>query len=66
MLMSIDLARALGLMDRMNGMDDRNGVVYLTEAELLAFGAYRVEWGKPDEHGWYTPTLYAGMNPDLP
>ena len=58
-LMSLDLAASLMLTGRVNGVDDRTGIVYLTEGELLAFGAERVEWGEPDAHGWYTPTLYS-------
>jgi len=65
-LMSITLIESLGLMDRANGLSALNGIVYLTEDELLAFGASRVEWGEPDEHGWYTPTLYSGSAERLP
>lgn len=65
-LMSIGLAEALGLMDRMNGMDATTGIVRLTEAEILAFGVDRVEWGEPDSHGWYTPTLFSKPLAPLP
>jgi hypothetical protein len=58
-LISVDLARELDLMDRIIGVDALTGIVHLTEAELLAFGASRVEWNEPDEHGWYMPTLYS-------
>jgi hypothetical protein len=44
-------------------MDDRSGIVHLTEAELLASGASRVDWGQPDKHGWYTPTLFSQPEP---
>jgi len=33
-------------------------LVLVNEGLLTALGADRVEWGEPDEHGWYTPTLY--------
>jgi hypothetical protein len=65
-LISLDLARELHLMDRINGMDDRSGIVHLTEAELLASGASRVDWGQPDKHGWYTPTLFSQPTKETP
>jgi hypothetical protein len=34
-------------------------LVLMSEALALELGASRVEWGEPDEHGWYTPTLYS-------
>jgi hypothetical protein len=32
--------------------------VLMSEELALGLGANRIEWGEPDEHGWYSPTLY--------
>jgi hypothetical protein len=33
-------------------------LVLMSDELFAALGADRVEWGEPDEHGWYSPTLY--------
>lgn len=33
-------------------------LVLMSEELAVALGASRIEWGEPDEHGWYTPTLH--------
>ena len=65
-LIALDLADALGLRDRVTDADERTGVVRMTEGELLAVGADRVEWGEPDERGRYTPTLYRNAPVAIP
>ena len=62
-LMTLELADVLGLVGRMkNAGDSTIGVVWVDEDDLLAKapkGAY-IEWGFPDQHGRFTPTVYAG------
>lgn len=60
-LFSSEFAEFLGLSNRAYGEDvaHRTCVVDMTEDEILAMGASKVEWGKPDAHGRYTPTLYS-------
>lgn len=38
-------------------------LVLMSEELCIELGATRVDWGKPDQHGWYTPTLYADPRP---
>jgi hypothetical protein len=33
-------------------------LVLMGDDLFTVLGADRVEWGEPDEHGWYTPTLF--------
>ena len=75
-LMSRFIAERLGIRDRWTvvssmiyegGSRGSSGIAYVTEAELLAAGASRVEWGEPDENGgWYVPTLYSNPLEPLP
>lgn len=66
-LMSLDLADMLGLgRDQWVQPDGLTVVVRLTEQELLGFGGSRVDWGEPDIHGWYTPTIYSSVPTPLP
>jgi hypothetical protein len=63
-LMSKIIAERLNVLDRWRVVNPTmgeggSGVADVTEAELIAYGASRVEWGEPDEHGWFTPTLYS-------
>ena len=39
-------------------------LVLMTDELFAALGADRVDWGEPDEHGWYSPTVYG--TPDRP
>ena len=57
-LFSLELADELGLHERLYEVTETTGVAKVTEAELLAYGADRLDWGAPDARGRYTPTLY--------
>lgn len=57
-LFSLPLADELGLQERLYEVTETTGVAKVTEAELLAYGADRIEWNEPDARGRYTPTLY--------
>ena len=65
-LMSLELADVHGLTGRMkNAGDSGIGVVWVDEDDLLAKapeGCY-IEWGYPDAHGRFTPTVYTGPRP---
>ena len=37
-------------------------LVLMSDELMAALGADRVEWNEPDEHGWYTPTVYAALH----
>jgi len=56
-----ELADVLGLVGRMkNAGDSRIGVVLVDDDDLLTKapdGAY-IEWGYPDAHGRFTPTVH--------
>lgn len=38
-------------------------LVLMSDELFKQLGSGRVEWGEPDEHGWYSPTIYTGMPP---
>lgn len=61
-LMTVELADVLGLTGRMkNAGDSGVGVVIVDEADLLskAPAGSSIEWGYPDAHGRFTPTVHA-------
>jgi hypothetical protein len=40
------------------GPPEGTRLVLVSDGLFEALGATSVDWGEPDEHGWYTPTLY--------
>jgi hypothetical protein len=36
-------------------------LVLMSDELFEMLGADRVEWGEPDEHGWYVPTVYRSL-----
>jgi hypothetical protein len=36
-------------------------IVLMSDGLFNALGVRVIDWGVPDEHGWYTPTLYRNV-----